>query len=187
MPGMAFALASKLRKYWHTWGSEKVGDRLSWRIKFRDPPFDSSGQDGFGEIRRPLFRECRNRKNVPGPGLKRGPRRFRFGPAPLPGDQRDRHPVIREDGVQHANRSDGGDQQQFRSVVDFFASAIVLVLGVVMAMMMYVPGAVSMPVFVLVEDDFEMPAERVGDTAERFQAGDMIAAFQTRNHRLGHP
>jgi len=49
-----------------------------------------------------------------------------------------------------------------------------------------VPCAVSMYVFVLVEDDFEVPAERVGDTAERFQAGDMIAAFQTRNHRLGH-
>jgi len=42
-------------------------------------------------------------------------------------------------------------------------------------------------VFLLVEDDFEVPAECVGDTAERFQAWDMIAAFQTRNHRLGHP
>jgi hypothetical protein len=60
---------------------------------------------------------------------------------------------------------------------------IVLVLGVVMAVGMHVPCAVSMYVFVLVEDDFEVPAERVGDTAERFQAGDMIAAFQTRNHR----
>ena len=62
-----------------------------------------------------------------------------------------------------------------------------LVLGVVMAMGMHVPCAVSVYVFVLVEDDFEVPAERVGDTAERFQAWDMIAAFQTRNHRLGHP
>ena len=61
-----------------------------------------------------------------------------------------------------------------------------LVLGVVMAMGMHVPCAVSMYVLVLVENDFEVPAERVGDTAERFQAGDMIAAFQTRNHRLGH-
>jgi hypothetical protein len=48
---------------------------------------------------------------------------------------------------------------------------IVLVLGVVMAVGMHVPCAVSMYVFVLVEDDFEVPAERVGDTAERFQAG----------------
>jgi hypothetical protein len=63
---------------------------------------------------------------------------------------------------------------------------IVLVLGVVMAMGMCVPCAVSMYVFVLVEDDFEVPVERVGDAAECFQAGNMIAAFQTRNHRLGH-
>jgi hypothetical protein len=61
-----------------------------------------------------------------------------------------------------------------------------LVLGIVMAMGMHVPCAVSVYVFVLVEDDFEVSAERVGDTAERFQAGDMIAAFQTRNHRLSH-
>jgi hypothetical protein len=64
---------------------------------------------------------------------------------------------------------------------------IVLVLGVVMTMGMHVPCAVSMHVFVLVEHDFEMLTKRVGDTAERLQAGDMIAAFQTRNHRLGHP
>jgi len=64
---------------------------------------------------------------------------------------------------------------------------IVLVLGVVMAMGMDVPGAVSMHVFVFVEDDFEVPAEDVGDTTERLKARDMIAAFQTRNHRLGHP
>ena len=55
-----------------------------------------------------------------------------------------------------------------------------------MAIGMCVPRAVSMYVFVLVEDDFEVPVERVGDTAECFQAGNMIAAFQTRNHRLGH-
>jgi hypothetical protein len=64
---------------------------------------------------------------------------------------------------------------------------IVLVLGVAMAMGMDVPGAISMNVFVLMEDDFEVPAEDVGDTTERLQARDMIAAFQTRNHRLGHP
>jgi len=49
-----------------------------------------------------------------------------------------------------------------------------------------VPCAVRVYVFVFMEVDFEVPAERVGDTAERFQAGDMIAAFQTRNHRLSH-
>jgi hypothetical protein len=61
------------------------------------------------------------------------------------------------------------------------------VLGVVVAVGMHVSCAVSMYVFVLVEDDFEVPAEHVGDTAECFQAGDMVAAFQTRNHRLCHP
>ena len=64
---------------------------------------------------------------------------------------------------------------------------VVLVLGVMVAVGMHMPGAVGMPVFVLVEDDLEVPAEGVGDAAERFQAGDMIAALQTRDHRLGHP
>jgi hypothetical protein len=62
-----------------------------------------------------------------------------------------------------------------------------LMLGVVMAMGMNVPCAVSMYVFALVEDDFKVPAERVGDTAQRFQAWEVVAALQTRNHRLGHP
>ena len=55
-----------------------------------------------------------------------------------------------------------------------------------MAMGMHVPCAVSMYVFVLVEDDFEVQVERIGNTAECPQAGDMIAAFQTRNHLFGH-
>lgn len=50
-------------------------------------------------------------------------------------------------------------------------------LGVVMAMGMHVPCAVSMYVFVFVEDDFEVPAERVGDMAERFQAGDLATSL----------
>ena len=48
------------------------------------------------------------------------------------------------------------------------------------------PCAAGMYVFVLVEDDFEVPAKGIGDAAERFQAGDVIASFQTRNHGLGH-
>ena len=47
--------------------------------------------------------------------------------------------------------------------------------------------AVGMDVFVLVEDDLEVPSEGVGDAAQCFQAGDVIAALQTRDHRLGHP
>jgi hypothetical protein len=32
-PGTGFALANKLRKYWHAWGSEKVGKSSSRRIR----------------------------------------------------------------------------------------------------------------------------------------------------------
>jgi hypothetical protein len=63
---------------------------------------------------------------------------------------------------------------------------IVLVFRVVMSMGMHVPCAVSMYVFVLVKDDLEVPIKRIGDPTERLQAGNMIAAFQTRNHRFGH-
>jgi len=63
------------------------------------------------------YRDKQCREDVPGPGLKRGPGGFGFRPAPLPCNQRDRHPVIRDDGVQHADRSDGADQQQRRSVI----------------------------------------------------------------------
>jgi hypothetical protein len=52
---------------------------------------------------------------------------------------------------------------------------------------MSMSGSVGMHMLVLVEDDFKVSSEGVGDTAERFQAGDMIAALQTRDHRLGHP
>lgn len=63
---------------------------------------------------------------------------------------------------------------------------VVLVLGIVMAVGMHVPGAVGMHVFVLMEDDLELPSEGVGDSAERFQAGDVIAALEARDHRLRH-
>jgi hypothetical protein len=54
--------------------------------------------------------ECR--EDVPDPSLKRGPRCFKFRPASLSSDQRNRQPVIRDDGVQNADRTDGDDQQQ---------------------------------------------------------------------------
>jgi len=47
-------------------------------------------------------------------------------------------------------------------------------------------SAVGVGVFVLVEDDFDASAESVGDAAECLEAGHVIAAFQTRNHGLGH-
>ena len=56
------------------------------------------------------YRDEQCRKDVPAPGQKRGPRRFRFRPAPLPCNQRDWHPVIWDDGVQHTDRADSGYQ-----------------------------------------------------------------------------
>jgi hypothetical protein len=53
-----------------------------------------------------------------------------------------------------------------------------------MAVGMHVSRAVSMYVFLLLEDDFEIPAERIGDTAERFQARDS-KPYITLNFRSG--
>jgi hypothetical protein len=44
---------------------------------------------------------------------------------------------------------------------------IVLMVGIVMAMGVRVAGSVRVLVFVLVEDDLQAPAERVGDAAQR--------------------
>ena len=56
-----------------------------------------------------------------------------------------------------------------------------------MAMGVRVAGSVRMLVFVLVEDDFQTPAERIGNAAQGGEARNMIAAFETRDHGLGHP
>jgi hypothetical protein len=64
---------------------------------------------------------------------------------------------------------------------------LVLVLGVVMTVAMHMSGAVGVHVFVLVKDELETVSEGVGNTAERFQAWDVIATLQARDHRLGHP
>ncbi len=61
-----------------------------------------------------------------------------------------------------------------------------LVLGVVVAVPMPMSSTVGVHVFVLVEDDLKMASERLGNTAERFQAGDMVASLQARDHRFGH-
>src|ERR1700730_4898037 len=63
---------------------------------------------------------------------------------------------------------------------------IVLVLRIVMTMGVHVPCAVGMRVLMLMEDDHEMSSEAVGDAAERLETRNVIAAFQTRDHRLGH-
>jgi hypothetical protein len=64
---------------------------------------------------------------------------------------------------------------------------VVLVITVVMAVRMRMPGTVSMRMFVFVEHDLQPPAERRGDTAKSVEARNMITALQPRNHRLGHP
>lgn len=55
-----------------------------------------------------------------------------------------------------------------------------------MMMWMAMPRAVRMDVLVLMKDNFELAAERIGDAAKRSQAWNMLSAFQPRDHRVGH-
>jgi hypothetical protein len=59
-------------------------------------------------------------------------------------------------------------------------------VGIFMAVWVGVTGSVGMRVFVLVEDDLQPASKRIGDTAERSEARDMVAAFQSRNHGFRH-
>ena len=63
---------------------------------------------------------------------------------------------------------------------------VVLVLGVLVTMGMHMLGAVGVHVFVLVKDDFDLPPEGVRYAAQRFQTGEMVAAFQSGNHGFSH-
>lgn len=45
---------------------------------------------------------------------------------------------------------------------------------------------VCMGVDVFVEHNFQASAKSIGDTTESFEAWDMVAALQPRNHRFGH-
>ena len=63
---------------------------------------------------------------------------------------------------------------------------IVLMIGIMMAVGVRVAGSVRVLMFMLVEDDLQAPAERIGDAAQGGEARDMIAAFETRDHGLGH-
>jgi hypothetical protein len=63
---------------------------------------------------------------------------------------------------------------------------IVLMIGIMMAMGVRVAGSVRVLVFVLVKDDLQASAKRIGDAAQRGEARDMIAALQARDHGLGH-
>jgi hypothetical protein len=57
---------------------------------------------------------------------------------------------------------------------------IMVVMGVGMT------GSVCMRMFMLVKSDFQFPVESIGYAAQRFEARNMGAAFQSRNHGLGH-
>ena len=59
----------------------------------------------------------KGRDNVPRPSLKRGTRGLASRPPSLARDERDRNPVVRNDGVQDANGQDGADQQSSRTRV----------------------------------------------------------------------
>jgi hypothetical protein len=63
---------------------------------------------------------------------------------------------------------------------------VVLVIAVVMAVRVRMPGTVSMSMFVFVEHDLQPPAERRGDAAKSVEAWNMITALQPRDHRLRH-
>src|SRR5580700_9622461 len=59
-------------------------------------------------------------------------------------------------------------------------------IGVGMAVRVGVAGAVGMPMLGLVENDFELATEGLGDAAQGLQARHMVAAFEPRDHRFGH-
>ena len=56
-----------------------------------------------------------------------------------------------------------------------------------MAVHVGMPSAVGVLVLVLVKHNLELPAERLGDAAQGLEAWHVVAAFEPRNHRLGHP
>lgn len=60
------------------------------------------------------------------------------------------------------------------------------VLGIAMAMRMIVSGTVGMYVLMLVEDNLNPASKSIGDAAQCFKAREMIAALQSRDHRLRH-
>jgi hypothetical protein len=60
------------------------------------------------------------------------------------------------------------------------------VIGIKMAVRVRMAGAAGVTVLMLVKDDLEAPAKGVGDAAQGLQARNVIAAFEARDHRLGH-
>src|SRR5580658_155696 len=68
----------------------------------------------------------------------------------------------------------------------FLAPVLVTVVGIEMAMGMRMPRAIRMFMLVLMENNFQTSPERVGDPTQGGKARHMIAAFQARDHGLGH-
>jgi hypothetical protein len=65
-------------------------------------------------------------------------------------------------------------------------SVIVLMIRIIVAVGVRVAGSIRVYVLVLVEDDFQPPAEGIGDAAQSGEARDVIAALKARDHGLGH-
>src|SRR5665213_1469653 len=78
---------------------------------------ETLGDGDAGKPDNQCNQQCR--EYMPSPGLERRARRFGLRPTALPGNERDGHPMVRNNGVQHADDSDGADQQQFRAVIHF--------------------------------------------------------------------
>jgi hypothetical protein len=60
-------------------------------------------------------------------------------------------------------------------------------LRVQMVMGVGMPSSISVSMFVFVECDLKGAPEHIGDTAQRFQTGNVRAALQSRYHRFRHP
>jgi hypothetical protein len=58
---------------------------------------------------------------------------------------------------------------------------------IVVAVRMGMPCPVGVLMLVLVKDDFQAPIVCLGDPAQGFEAGNVIAALQARDHRFRHP
>ncbi len=59
-------------------------------------------------------------------------------------------------------------------------------IAIIVAVRMRVAGSVRVHVLVLVEDDLQPAPEGIGDATQRGEARNMVTAFKTRDHGLGH-
>jgi hypothetical protein len=94
--------------------------------------------------------------------------------------------MVRYDRVKHADRDDGADEQELRQQHRLIGSVIVQMFGIVVTVHVLVHDTVGVAVLVFVKRDFKTATEAVGDAAERGDARYVLAAFEPRDHGLGH-